>query len=67
MAKKEKKAPATGVTAKYNSAGKKRTTADLKGMGEKGAILRIVRQAVAKQNSEQTDMKAKKQLAGRIG
>ena len=64
--KKEKKAPATGETAKFNSAGKKRTTADLKAMGEKGAILRIVRQAVGLQNSKTDDKKVKKQLAGNM-
>ena len=64
--KKEKKAPATGETAKFSSAGKKRTTADLKAMGEKGAILRIVRQANGLINSVETDKKAKKRNAGNL-
>ncbi len=74
MAKGTKKAataPATGATAKYNSAGKKRSAADLKG-SEKGSIIRVIRGAASLANTKDRaglDLGAKneaKNLAGRL-
>ena len=53
-------------TAKYNSAGKKRTTADLNAMGEKGKVLRIIRGAVSLTNREMANKAESKKLAGRV-
>jgi len=65
MAKKAVKAPVTGETKKYNSAGKKRSTADLKG-SEKGNIIRTIRGAVSLINTTTADKKEAKKLAGRV-
>ena len=67
MAKKEakKEVVATSVNQKYNSAGKKRSTADLKGT-EKGNIIRVIRGAVSLTNLNVNDKKESKKLAGRV-
>lgn len=52
-------------TAKYNSAGKKRKTADLKGT-EKGALIRIIRGAISITNREKGSKEEAKKLAGRM-
>jgi predicted methyltransferase len=64
--KKVKEAKASNPeTAKYNSAGKKRSTAALKGT-EKGSIIRIVRGAISLTNQTVGDKKEAKKLAGRM-
>lgn len=71
MAKKATKAPATGERAKYNSAGKKRSTADLAG-SEKGNIIRVIRGAASLANTKDRsglslgDKNSSKNLAGRL-
>lgn len=66
MAKKDKVAKATNpATAKYNSAGKKRTTAQLAGT-EKGNIIRVIRGAISLTNQTVGDKKEAKKLAGRM-
>lgn len=71
MAKGAKKAPATGETKKFNSAGKKRSTADLAG-SEKGNIIRVIRGAASLANTKDRaglslgDKNSSKNLAGRL-
>jgi len=71
MAKKATKAPATGETKKYNSAGKKRSAADLKG-SEKGSVIRVIRGAASLANQKDRaglplgDKNSSKNLAGRL-
>lgn len=66
MAKKDKVAKSTNpATQKYNSAGKKRTTAQLAGT-EKGNIIRVIRGAISLTNQTVGDKKEAKKLAGRM-
>ena len=64
MAKKEKAVKPAG-NPKYNSAGKKRTTAQLAST-EKGNIIRVIRGVVSLTNQTTADKKESKKLAGRV-